>query len=89
MQVVAWVIFFCDRLDNPYETATFLHERTSELLRLLSVKDVPMEQIVAFLAKFIRENRFRQVEFDDMNREFIQEFGVDWWDSFAKMVRES
>lgn len=35
---------FRDRLDNPYETATFLHERTSELLRLLSVKDVPMEQ---------------------------------------------
>ena len=75
---------FRDRLDNPYETATFLHERTSELLRLLSVKDVPMEQIVAFLAKFIRENRFRQVEFDDMNREFIQEFGVDWMDVLPK-----
>lgn len=39
---------------------------------------------MAFLAKFIRENRFRQVEFDDMNREFIQEFGVDWMDVLPK-----
>ena len=39
-----------------------------------------MEQITAFLAKFIRENRFRQVEFDEMNREFIEKFGVDWMD---------
>ena len=39
-----------------------------------------MEQITAFLATFIRENRFRQVEFDEMNREFIEKFGVDWMD---------
>ena len=71
---------FRDRLDNPYEVATLLHERTLELLRLLSVRNIPMEQITAFLAKFIRENRFRQVEFDEMNREFIEKFGVDWMD---------
>ena len=71
---------FRDRLDNPYEAATLLHERTSELLRLLSVKDVPMEQISEFLTTFIRENRFRQVEFDEMNREFVEKFGVDWMD---------
>ena len=39
-----------------------------------------MEQITALLATFIRENRFRQVEFDEMNREFIEKFGVDWMD---------
>ena len=71
---------FRDRLDNPYEVATLLHERTLELLRLLSVRNIPMEQITAFLATFIRENRFRQVEFDEMNREFIEKFGVDWMD---------
>ena len=71
---------FRDRLDNPYEVTTLLHERTLELLRLLSVRNIPMEQITAFLAKFIRENRFRQVEFDEMNREFIEKFGVDWMD---------
>ena len=71
---------FRDRLDNPYEVATLLHERTLELLRLLSVRNIPMEQITAFLATFIRENRFRQVEFDEMNREFVEKFGVDWMD---------
>ncbi|WP_455508793.1 hypothetical protein [Butyricimonas paravirosa] len=71
---------FRDRLDNPYEAATLLHEKTRELLRLLSVRDVPTEQISEFLATFIRENRFRQVEFDEMNREFIEKFGVDWMD---------
>ena len=54
---------------------TLLHERTLELLRLLSVRNIPMEQITAFLATFIRENRFRQVEFDEMNREFVEKFG--------------
>lgn len=71
---------FRDRLDNPYETATLLHERTQELLRLLSVKNIPAKQITEFLTTFIRENRFRQVEFDEMNREFIEKFGVDWMD---------
>ena len=71
---------FRDRLDNPYETATLLHERTQELLRLLSVKNIPAKQITEFLTTFIRENRFRQVEFDEMNREFIKKFGVDWMD---------
>ena len=70
--VIVWI--------TPYEAATLLHERTSELLRLLSVKDVPMEQISEFLTTFIRENRFRQVEFDEMNREFVEKFGVDWMD---------
>lgn len=71
---------FRDRLDNPYEAATLLHGKTRELLRLLSVRNIPTEQIAEFLTTFIRENRFRQVEFDEMNREFVEKFGVDWMD---------
>ena len=71
---------FRDRLDNPYEAATLLHDKTRELLRLLSVRNIPMEQITEFLTTFIRKNRFRQVEFDEMNREFVGKFGVDWMD---------
>lgn len=71
---------FRDRLDNPYEAAPLLHDKTRELLRLLSVRNIPMEQITEFLTTFIRKNRFRQVEFDEMNREFVGKFGVDWMD---------
>ena len=49
-------------------------------MRLLSVKDIPAKQITEFLTTFIRENRFRQIEFDEMNREFVEKFGVDWMD---------
>lgn len=39
-----------------------------------------MEQVKKFLTEFIQNNRFRRVEFDEMNREFIREFNVDWMD---------
>lgn len=44
------------------------------------MRNIPTEQIAEFLTTFIRENRFRQVEFDEMNREFVEKFGVDWMD---------
>lgn len=71
---------FRERQDNPYEAATFLHGKSQELLYLLSVKGISMEQVKKFLTEFIQNNRFRRVEFDEMNREFIREFNVDWMD---------
>ncbi len=79
---------FHDRLEDPDKAAALLHEKSRELLRWVSVNDVSTKEMIDFLVKFVQRNRFRQMEFEEMNREFIHEFGVDWMDVLPTWYEE-